>query len=105
MCCVVLQINAHLYLPSQAAAAATGGGDSATTAAAVDIAADPSDPGCYSLGMLRSYSLLLGGSCVRSEVEEVVMGLTVGAAAQRRYDTPTVLENFKKGFPLLVFIY
>ena len=53
-------------------------------ATAVDIEADPSDPSCYSLATLRCCSLLLGAGCVMSELEELVMGLTVGAAAQRR---------------------
>jgi hypothetical protein len=84
---LLLQINAHLYLPATststaAAAAGTAAGTSPPQQQLLSV--QPTGPGCYSLDVLRGYSLVLGSGSVMSELEEVVMGLTVGAAAQRR---------------------
>ena len=88
---VCLQINAHLYLhPSSSSTPEQTAGSSA--AAHRDRQQQqqqqrpvrPTEPGCYSLDVLRGYSLLLGSGGVMSDVELLVMGLTVGGAAQKR---------------------
>jgi hypothetical protein len=72
---VMAQINAHLYLPS-------------TGPQQQQQHVWPSDPGCYSLDVLCGYNLLLGSGGVVDEVEEMIMGLTTGGAAQRRWCAP-----------------
>lgn len=69
-----LKINAHLYLPNS----------SSPTPAGSQLPVRPGDPGCYSLDVLRCYSLLLGSRAVVEEAEALTMGLRVGGAAQKR---------------------
>lgn len=64
-----MQINAHLYLPPASSSSPPR----------------PTDPGCYSIDVLRGYSLLLGSGGVVPELEALVLGLTVGGAAQKRW--------------------
>jgi hypothetical protein len=88
-----LQINAHLYLPPSSSSSTPIQPAGSSAAAHRDKQQQqqqqqrpvrPTDPGCYSLDVLRGYSLLMSSGGGMSDVEQLVMGLTVGGAAQKR---------------------
>jgi hypothetical protein len=77
---LLLQVDAHLYIPP--ADAAAGPSQQQFKPGSSGSLISPASPSCYSLDVLRGCSFLLGCGAVLPQLEDLIMQLEVGSAAQ-----------------------